>query len=108
MSQVFTNLVGNAIKFTDEGWVRVRQWVTDGEVHVEVADSGIGIDVAQLSHIFDKFYRVENVVHTKEGTGLGLALVRTILDHHDGRVDVQSEVGAGATFTVHLPLVPET
>ena len=103
ISQVFTNLVGNAIKFTDEGWVRVRQWREDGEVHVEVADSGIGIHPEELPQIFDKFYRIENVVHTKEGTGLGLALVRTILEHHGGRVTARSEVGQGAVFTVHLP-----
>ncbi len=104
LSQVFTNLVANAIKFTDEGWVRLRQWVDGDEVHVEVADSGIGIDPEQLPQIFDKFYRIENVIHTKEGTGLGLALVRTILEHHDGRVSARSEVGEGAVFTVHLPL----
>ncbi len=104
LSQVFTNLVGNAVKFTDEGYVRLRQWVSDGEAHVEIADSGIGIEPGALPQIFDKFYRVENVVHTKEGTGLGLALVRTIVDHHEGRVEARSEVGDGTVFTVHLPL----
>ena len=106
ISQVFTNLVGNAIKFTDDGWVRIRQWVEDGEVHVEVSDSGIGIHPEELPQIFDKFYRIENVVHTKEGTGLGVALVRTILEHHQGRVTAHSEVGQGAIFTVHLPTAP--
>ena len=107
MSQVFTNLVGNAIKFTDEGSVRLRQWVDGDEVHVEVADSGIGIEPGQLPQIFDKFYRIENVVHTKEGTGLGLALVRTILEQHQGRVTARSEAGDGAVFTVHLPVLSD-
>lgn len=106
MSQVFTNLVGNAIKFTDEGAIRVRQWVADGRVHVSVTDTGIGIEPAALPQIFDKFYRVENVVHTKEGTGLGLALVRGILEHHRGSVEVASAPGQGSVFTVHLPLDP--
>ncbi len=104
ISQVFTNLVGNAIKFTDEGHVRLRQWVTGGEVHVEISDTGLGIEPEQLPQIFDKFYRIENVVHTKEGTGLGLALVRTILEQHHGRVTALSEAGEGAVFTVHLPV----
>lgn len=104
ISQVLTNLVGNAIKFTDSGGVTVRQWVAEGEAHIAVSDTGIGIQADQLPHIFDKFYRVENVVHTKEGTGLGLALVRGIVDYHRGRVEVESEEGVGSTFTVRLPL----
>lgn len=107
MSQVLTNLIANAIKFTDEGAVTVRQWVADGEAHVAVIDSGIGIRADLLPRIFDRFYRVENVVHTKEGTGLGLALVRGIVDYHRGRVEVESEEGQGSTFTVHLPLLRE-
>ncbi|MCB9530065.1 MAG: HAMP domain-containing histidine kinase, partial [Myxococcales bacterium] len=102
--QVLTNLVGNAIKFTDQGGVRVRQYVDGEHVCVAVSDTGIGIRQDQLPHIFDRFYRVENVVHTKEGTGLGLALVRGIVDYHRGRVDVVSEEGRGSTFTVCLPL----
>lgn len=104
ISQVLTNLIGNALKFTDAGGVTVRQWVADGEAHVAVSDTGIGIREDLLPHIFDRFYRVENVVHTKEGTGLGLALVRGIVDYHRGRVDVESVEGEGSTFTVHLPL----
>ncbi len=104
MSQVFTNLIGNAIKFTDRGTVRVSQWIADGQAHVSVSDTGIGIPSSVLPHIFDKFYRVENVVHTKEGTGLGLALVRGIVDYHGGSIDVESVEGSGSVFTVRLPL----
>jgi len=106
MAQVFKNLVGNAIKFTDSGGVRVRQWTEEDEVCVAVMDTGEGIAPAQLPHIFDKFYRIENVVHTREGTGLGLALVRSILERHGGRVDVESRLGEGSTFTVRMPRVP--
>lgn len=104
MSQVFVNLVGNAIKFTDQGSVTIQQCVFEDELRVSVSDTGIGIDQDLLPHIFDKFYRVENVVHTKEGTGLGLALVRGIVDYHGGRVEVQSQPGIGSVFTVFLPL----
>jgi signal transduction histidine kinase len=103
-AQVLKNLLGNAIKFTDEGAVTVTQWVEGEEACVAIEDTGEGIPEDQLSYIFEKFYRVENVVHTKEGTGLGLALVRNIVDHHQGRIEVRSRVGEGSTFTVRLPL----
>jgi len=106
MAQVFKNLVGNAIKFTDSGSVRVTQWTEGDEVCIAVADTGEGIAASQIPHIFDKFYRVENVVHTREGTGLGLALVRRILERHGGRIDVKSCLGEGSTFTVRLPCMP--
>lgn len=104
ISQVFVNLIGNAIKFTDQGSVVVQQCVLNDELRVSVSDTGMGIPPDLLPHIFDKFYRVENVVHTKEGTGLGLALVRGIVDYHGGRVDVESQPDVGSVFTVYLPL----
>ena len=104
MSQVLVNLLGNAVKFTEQGGVSVRQWVENQHVYLAVSDTGIGIPEALLAHIFDKFYRVENVVHTKEGTGLGLALVRSIIDYHGGRITVESKLGEGSVFTVQLPV----
>ena len=106
MSQVFVNLIGNAIKFTDNGSVTVQQCIVENELRISVSDTGMGIPTDLLPHIFDKFYRVENVVHTKEGTGLGLALVRGIVDYHGGRVDVESQPDVGSVFTVYLPLGP--
>ncbi len=104
IAQVLKNLVGNAIKFTDSGFVRLKVYTQEGFALISIEDSGVGIPEAQLPLIFDKFYRVENIVHTKEGTGLGLALVRTIVHHHHGHVDVVSQLGVGSTFTVCLPL----
>jgi signal transduction histidine kinase len=104
VSQVLKNLVGNAVKFTDEGGVRLTQWIEGDMVCLAVEDTGEGIPEDHLPYIFEKFYRVENVVHTKEGTGLGLALVRTIVDHHRGTIEVRSRPGEGSTFTVRLPL----
>ena len=101
MHQVFINLVGNAIKFTDAGSVKITQWTDDDGLHVSIADTGIGIPADLLPNIFGKFYRVENIVQTKEGTGLGLALVRGIVDYHGGTVVVESIHGEGTTFTVH-------
>jgi signal transduction histidine kinase len=103
IAQVFKNLLGNAIKFTDHGAIRVTQWLDGDQVCIAVADTGEGIPEAQLPHIFDKFYRVENVVHTREGTGLGLALVRSILERHGATVEVESQLGEGSTFTVRMP-----
>ncbi len=105
MSQVFVNLVGNAIKFTDRGSITVHQCIVEDELRISVSDTGVGIPADLLPHIFDKFYRVENVVHTKEGTGLGLALVRGIVDYHGGRVEVESQPNVGSVFTVYVPLV---
>lgn len=104
MAQVLKNLVGNAIKFTDEGGVRLTVWSSGGEAHISVADTGVGISEEDRQQIFERFYRVENIVHTREGTGLGLALVRRILERFGGRIDVESALGAGSTFTVSLPL----
>jgi signal transduction histidine kinase len=101
--QVFTNLIGNAIKFTDEGSVTITQTSDSDGVHVAVSDTGIGIPQDLLPYIFDKFYRVENIVHTKEGTGLGLALARGVVDYHRGWIEVESRERAGTVFTVHLP-----
>ena len=108
--QVFANLVGNALKFTQAGGkVMIRACLRSLEhsprspkVRIEVSDTGIGIDPQDQEAIFDRFFRVENRVHTLEGTGLGLAIVRNIMDKHHSKVNLVSEVGIGTTFWIDL------
>lgn len=106
ISQVLDNLLSNAIKYSPLGgevWVRVRGML--GEVEVSVTDRGIGIAPEQQEFVFEEFYRVDNSVSRKtEGLGLGLAIVRTIVSLHGGRVWVESAIGSGgATFSFTLP-----
>ena len=128
--QVFDNLVGNALKFSRAGGVlamRAYPWpdtcqvkptgqVSQAEgptcvltsplpkLRVEIADTGCGISTADQERIFDRFYRVENAVHTEVGTGLGLSIVRGILEKHGAQVSMVSELDVGTTFWFDLPL----
>ncbi|MBM5816927.1 MAG: HAMP domain-containing protein [Cyanobacteria bacterium K_Offshore_surface_m2_239] len=126
--QVFDNLVGNGLKFTAPGGrltLRAYPWpdhcAIDPDVHatdapccpltsplpkvrIEVADTGSGISDADQERIFERFYRVENAVHTEVGTGLGLSIVRGILEKHGCNVRMVSELGVGTTFWFDLPL----
>lgn len=107
LRQVVDNLVGNAIRYTPEGGeIYVRAWVEQGQVFLQVKDTGVGIPAADLPHIFEKFYRASNVVEMVSGSGLGLAIVKSIVENHDGRIWVDSEEGKGSTFTVVLPVAP--
>ena len=126
--QVFDNLVGNGLKFTPPGGalkLRAYPWpdqcVLDPDsgpgdnpncaltsplprLRIEIADSGCGIAAADQERIFERFYRVENAVHTEAGTGLGLSIVRGILEKHGTQVRMASESGVGTTFWFDLPL----
>jgi len=106
ISQVVTNLVGNAIKYSPDGAsVEVRLRAEGGRLVLEVADTGYGIPEGDLKRIFDKFHRAPQPKGVNiTGTGLGLALVKAIVEAHEGRVTVSSQVGEGSTFTVALPL----
>jgi signal transduction histidine kinase len=109
IGQVVTNLVGNAIKFTEPGGsVQVRLAPTaDGGATIEVVDNGVGIEPAELPRIFERFYRGSLANEARgSGSGLGLAIVRSIVDMHRGTVEVASRRGAGTTFTVTLPSDP--
>ncbi len=109
LQQVMANYLGNAIKYTPRGgrvWIRVESRV--GEVVVSVSDTGIGIPPADLPHVFEKFYRVQDSrVAEQEGSGLGLAIARSIIGEHGGKVWVESTLGKGSTFCFSLPLSTE-
>ncbi|HOV76736.1 MAG TPA: PocR ligand-binding domain-containing protein, partial [Sedimentisphaerales bacterium] len=105
--QVLINLVSNAIKFTPQGGhVQISVSSQPDHVVVRVSDTGYGIPQEDLSKIFDRFYRVHRPGKEIKGTGLGLAIVSKIVAAHGGRIEVESELDKGTTFTLFLPLVP--
>jgi GAF domain-containing protein/CheY-like chemotaxis protein len=103
--QVLLNLVSNAAKFTDEGFIRVEVWADEEFVTVSVADSGIGIPPDKLPHIFEAFTQVDASPARKYGgTGLGLTISKSFVELHGGRIWAESEVGQGSTFYFTLPV----
>ena len=108
IGQVVANLVANAVKFTPrDGSVHVVLAPTADGARIEVADTGVGIDPAELPHIFERFYRGSRANEARgSGSGLGLAIVRSIVDMHGGTIPVESRVGEGSTFVVELPRDP--
>jgi len=114
MEKIVTNLISNAIKFTpDEGVVEINVGFVDGAmpqdekkslVEISAHDSGIGMPADRIDHIFDRFYQIDDSFTRKhEGTGIGLALTKELVDLHHGSIQVQSEPGKGSFFTVTLP-----
>jgi signal transduction histidine kinase len=110
LGQVLTNLIGNGLKFTPRGGtVRVVLSPRNRGARIQVIDTGVGIDAAELTHVFDRFYRGSRANEARgSGSGLGLAIVRSVVEMHGGRVMVESSVGGGSTFTVTLPADPRT
>ncbi len=106
LQRVVANLIDNAVKFTPAGGaVRVAAEQIGRSVHVSVHDTGIGIAPDEIGRVFDRFYRSDRSRSTP-GNGLGLSLVRAIVEAHGGQVAVVSRPGEGSTFTVQLPLAP--
>jgi signal transduction histidine kinase len=104
LTQVLLNLVGNAIKFTDTGEVRVTAKSVNGHFAVSVADTGPGIPENERSRIFEQFHQIDNSnTKAKGGTGLGLAIAKQIVEMHGGRIWVESTVGKGSTFQMEIP-----
>jgi signal transduction histidine kinase len=105
LSQVLNNLVSNAVKFTDQGYVHLRAFRRDQWACIEVQDTGAGMSEEDLTKIFDKYRQVDrSATRRAEGTGLGLAITRYLVEMHGGAITVQSKIGEGSTFTVRLPI----
>lgn len=105
MSQVFMNLIDNAINYTANGVIEVEVVGDEASVTATVLDTGVGIEAEHLPRIFERFYRVDKGrSRATGGTGLGLSIVRHIVEGHGGRVGVESKLGDGTTFTVSLPI----
>jgi signal transduction histidine kinase len=109
LRRVFQNLVGNAIKYGARGgWIGLRASASGRQVQVTVADRGMGIGQAEQAHIFEPFYRAPDVIAAQiQGAGLGLSLVKRIIESHGGRISVHSEPGKGSAFTVYIAAASE-
>ena len=107
ITQVLLNLVGNAIKFTEDGEVAVNVAAANGAFEVAVADTGPGIAPDDRERVFEEFRQLDgSTTRTKGGTGLGLAISRKIIELHAGRIWVESAPGRGSTFRFTLPIHP--
>ncbi len=114
LRQIVTNLISNAVKFTDRGWVDVRMTTSPSgpdsgrvDVRVEVRDTGSGIPADKLPHIFDKFTQADSSITRKYGgTGLGLAISRQLAELQGGMIHAESEAGRGSVFTLMIPMEP--
>lgn len=107
--QIISNLLNNAFRHSEpNGQIAVKAYnLSDGSTVIEVEDTGEGIPEKDLPYVFNRFYRVDNSRQIKEGeSGLGLSIVKAIIEAHNGQVDVQSEVGKGTTFTITFPNPP--
>ncbi len=107
LSQVMTNLLSNAVKYSpDAPEIIVKGWTTDDTAFISVKDHGLGMDEDDLSKLFGRFFRAKTSTGIP-GTGIGLNLVKTLIEMHDGEIGVQSEQGQGTVFTIQLPLKDE-
>jgi signal transduction histidine kinase len=105
IAQCLMNLAGNALKFTQQGWVEIAVALDDGRLHYRVTDTGIGIPENRLEEIFGEFRQADATIAGEfGGTGLGLSITKKFVEMHGGRIWVESEVGKGSTFAFTIPL----
>ncbi len=105
LKQVLINLISNAVKYNKVGGeISLIAWIDNRDLLIEISDSGAGIPPEYIPRLFQKFYRVPGSEQLAMGTGLGLAICKQIMDAHRGKIEVQSKVGEGTQFTVHVPL----
>ncbi len=107
LTQLVTNLLGNAARYTDEGGAEIALHSGDGQAYLIVRDTGVGIPPEHLQRIFERFYRVDKArSRAAGGSGLGLAIARYVVEAHGGTISAESMVGQGSVFRVTLPLAP--
>lgn len=112
INRVFENLISNSLNYTnDDALIEIKAWrensdkpLGEQEIHITIADNGIGIPPDEIERIFDRFYRAKNSGQNIKGTGLGLAIVKMIIDNHNAKISVESEIGIGTTF--HIIMKP--
>ena len=105
IAQVLTNLINNAIKFTDDGSVTITTEKSESGIQASVKDTGIGIKEEDMNKLFESFSQIVTEKGRKTGgTGLGLAISRKIIEHHGGKIWTESEYGKGSTFLFVLPV----
>lgn len=106
--QVFMNLIGNALKFTEKGYIELSITKSENEVECVVHDTGKGIPHKELATVFDRFHQVGKAINTSEkGTGLGLSISKGIIELHNGTIGVDSEINVGSKFFFTLPIYTE-
>jgi signal transduction histidine kinase len=105
LAQAVANLIDNAIKYTPAGGrITLSGWANNGEVALSVADTGIGISSQEMEKVWDRLFRADRS-RARRGLGLGLTMVKAIIEAHGGRVALRSELHHGSVFTIYLPAI---
>ena len=104
--QVLTNLINNAVKFTEKGSIKIQTAKADNFILVSVKDTGIGIKESDIPFLFERFKQLDSGMNRKTGgTGLGLSISKGIVERHNGKIWVESKVGEGSIFGFTLPII---
>lgn len=107
LTQIITNLLSNAVKYSPDNFmIEVQGWIRETDVYISVKDNGLGMDKEDLSNLFGRFFRAKTSTGIP-GTGIGLNLVRTLVEMHEGEISAQSSLGKGSTFSIRLPIKGE-
>ena len=101
--QVLINILNNAVKFTDKGSITLAIEKANGKAKITVKDTGIGIQKDKIAYLFNKFYTANDYGSATSGAGLGLNIVKTIIDMHKGEVNIESEVNKGTCIRIIFP-----
>ena len=108
ISQVIDNLISNAVKYSPKGGrISIDAMVVNQQCRIEITDEGIGMTADQLERVFDKFYRVDSSNTAVGGLGIGMSIVKAIIEGHSGSIDIRSSLGQGTTIIVNIPLGPD-